>query len=335
MLAAPYALASLDDARVTASESRSAPDAAVSGAVAAVVPSELAATFASRPLPGNVALTVVASRDGAVDARVARLARPSVHALAHADLVGRHANVFASRRGPRCPAALDPRLTGHGLVTAALDVRDAKDGGHLRGVVTADGVYPFPQRTLGADEIDATSFIGVDATLDQAWLMIEAGSDVGECARRRSPSPRPAAQGRYDHPDARDGRRLGALATRRPAGDPVACGANVRAKGRLWPARDLQISGAVDASGLRNGAMSAANVHVQIDERCVRARPERRRACTSSSRCGPAQRTTPIGSATIDSHAKRAKDGTMTVAIDSATRSRAPRTASGAVAAVS
>ena len=309
VLAAPYALASLDDARVTALGISFAPDAAVSGAVAAVVPSELAATFAKRPLPGNVALTVVASRDGTVDARVA-VGATSVHALAHADLVGRHANVFAVVEVPDA-AALESRLTGHGLVTAALDVRDAKDGGHLRGVVTADGVYPFPQRTLGADEINATSFIGVDATLDQAWLMIQAGSDVGqmrsttiaELARKDGTITLTRATVDASARSLRDGPRAIQW-----------LGANVRAKGRLWPAPDLRISGAVDASGLRNGALSAANVHVQIDD-AVHAPSVAARAHLVAT--GLRNGTTPIGSATIDSHAKRAKDGTITVAIDS------------------
>ncbi len=304
-LAIPFADASLDKAEVTALGAivklgGKQPEGA--GAVVAYVPAEVAQLF-DATLPADVLLAAVARPDGKIDASVLA-GGASARVMARADLVKRTGNAFVIADVPDA-AALDPRIEGSGIVTAALDL--GLD--HVRGIVTADGVHPVDKAILDQDTVRATTLVAVDATLTNAWVLIDAGANIaGSEAQVVAELVRDPKTGAVDLTTSTVAATAHRIALEGSDASVGYVAANVRATGRILPSPHLHVSGTLDAQQLRQGTFGAAALHFRIDDlvRVPSIASTGHLDLTGITRGGA-----PFGAASIDVQGAVGTDGTI------------------------
>ena len=236
----------------------------VDGVIRANLPAALAYELTGVTLPGDAEVAITAQH-GAVDAQLA-MAGASVRALLDADLDTRSVKGLVIAEVPdatRLEPLIDHRVGGGGIVTASLDASLDPVHGHVRGLVTLDGVYLLDKAMVGQDQVRGKTLVAVDASLAHAWLYLDGGTDLGgarvtaiaEVAKQQETyvlekSTLVAAAG-----------RVGARRTDLAVGSVTA---NLRAAGPLWPAPHLEVTGVVGGDSLRYGALSAQTVDLSF-----------------------------------------------------------------------
>jgi hypothetical protein len=307
-LALPLAVAKLDEANVFALAIYVGPH--VDGVIRANVPAATAKAMAGITLPGDAAL-VVTALDGQVDAK-ATMQGATVHAFLDTDLVARSAKGLVIADVPDA-TRLDPRITGRGLVTAAIDASME----HVRGMITVDGIYRVDKDTVGKDQVHGTSVIAVDATMRDAWVFAENASDLG--TGRATVIAEVAKQPTGGYAITKStliaaARKVGARKSDLAVGSITA---SLRATGPVWPKLELKVNGTVGGDAVRYHDISVQTVDLSLNAANLS------KQASGHVDLGTVKKgDTLLGSASLDAHGslQRGDDGnTFTVDLDSHT----------------
>ena len=276
----------------------------IEGVAAGFVPASAAEAVAQLHLPGDVAIVASASQDGALDVHGA-VGDATLRVIGQATAATRTANALAFVDVPD-GARLDSRLAGRASITAALS------GGldRVRGFVSIDATRPLDKQLLGKDAVTASVLLAVDATLSNAWVMLEGGLDVGDARVTAIGELARAKDGSISLTKSTLVASTSKIGARKTDAHVGTLDANASATGPLLPKPALKVTGMLDGDSLRYGTFSIKSVDARFDTRHVTQANVH--LDVGDIRAGERL----IGTASLDARASRDGDGTIDILID-------------------